>query len=69
MINKEYLKKLILYQFGSMRNLSRELGISERTIYGWFRTNSTIPIHKLELILNKIDIDIDKDKIFILERN
>ena len=68
MINKEYLKKLVLYQFGSMRNLSHELNINERTVYGWFG-NGTIPIHKLELILNKIDIDIDKDKLFILERN
>ena len=68
MINKEDLKKLVLYQFGSIRNLSDELGISTRTVYGWFG-NNTIPIQKLELILNKIDIDIDKNKLFILERN
>ena len=68
MINKEYLKKLVLYQFGSIRNLSDELGIITRTVYVWF-VNNTIPIQKIELILNKIDIDIDKNKLFILERN
>lgn len=68
MINKQYLKKLILYQFGSMRALSNELGLNERTVYGWFG-NGNIPIAKLELILNKIEIEIEIEKLFILERN
>lgn len=71
MLNKEYLKRLILYQFGTLKNFSNEMGLSEKTIYCWLSETGTgsIPMKKLELILSKIEIEIDKDKLFILERN
>ncbi|WP_455543375.1 hypothetical protein [Intestinibacter sp.] len=67
MINKKYLKQLILYQWGSLKGLATALGMSERCIYRWFDKEETnIPIQKLELVLGKIEIDIDKEKLFIL---
>lgn len=69
MLNKEYLKRLILYKFGTLKNFSNEMGLSEKTIYCWLSETGSIPIKKLELILNKIEIEIDKDKLFNLERN
>ena len=69
MLNKEYLKRLILYQFGTFKNFSNEMGVSEKTSYVWFSDVGNIPLKRLELILSKIEIEIDKDKLFILERN
>lgn len=69
MLNKEYLKRLVLYQFGTLKKFSSEMGLSEKTIYCWLSETGSIPIKKLELILNKIEIEIDKDKLFNLERN
>jgi len=70
MLNKEYLKRLILYQFGSLKNFSKSLGVSQKTVYCWFAEEGSIPLKQLEQILNKIDdIEIDKNKLFILERN
>ena len=69
MLNKEYLKRLILYQFGTLKNFSNEMGLSEKTIYCWFSETGSIPIKKLELILSKISIEIEIDKLFKLERN
>lgn len=69
MLNKEYLKRLILYQFGTLKNFSNEMGLSEKTIYCWLSETGSIPMKKLELILSKIEIEIDKNKLFNLERN
>lgn len=69
MINKEYLKRLILYQFGNLKQFSNEIGVTEKTVYCWFSEIGNIPMKKLEVILSKIEIEIDKDKLFILERN
>ncbi|WP_434797589.1 hypothetical protein [Terrisporobacter vanillatitrophus] len=45
------------------------MGLSEKTVYCWFSETGSIPIKKLELILSKIEFEIDKDKLFNLERN
>ena len=68
MINKQYLKRLILFKYGSLRAFAHEIEHSEKTVYLWFSCKSGhIPASKLYLILKALDgVEIDKSKLIIL---